>query len=45
MPGFWKRSLVYFGVIDDVEEFDPRTPDPAALGARSRRRLRLARCR
>jgi FtsZ-interacting cell division protein YlmF len=23
MPGFWKKSLVYFGVIDDDEEFDP----------------------
>jgi cell division inhibitor SepF len=23
MSGFWKKSLVYFGVIEDEEEFDP----------------------
>jgi cell division inhibitor SepF len=29
MPGFWKKSLVYFGVIDDVEEFGPLSYEAA----------------
>ena len=27
MSGFWKKSLVYFGLMEDVEEFDPLPND------------------
>jgi cell division inhibitor SepF len=27
MSGFWKKSLVYFGVMEDVEEFGPLPND------------------